>query len=389
MKKLIALLLLANVACAAPIRYIQLAPVSKQSGGFNVGTSTVTALCFDDASCQTTASSGGGIGGHHNSLYAGSGGVGDNVTGLDNVVIGNNSFAGVTGARVVTQHNTVLGTGALYFGGYSTFNLDGDNTAIGWNALQVLTDGWQNTVIGAGAGASLTTGYENFFAGFRAGDLSTTLNHSVVAGPYAGMGLQNAGGNIAIGHSAMSTDGESVGRGQFVNTNDSIIIGWDGVNLLPPGSNPTGVIQNAIGIGKLVKTACDNCMIIGATGDTNAMRVSIGTSTANSTLFINSRDNMAMANSANHLSNWHGYSLIVATDAIVNQYDLSIDTGGVVSPRILQLTSKTAAQIRALTPTAVGQKYFCSDCTTVPECVSTGTAVYQWSLSTNRTSSCQ
>lgn len=57
----------------------------------------------------------------------------------------------------------------------------------------------------------------------------------------------------------------------------------------------------------------------------------------------------------------------------------------------LQLTPKTAAQIKALTPGTGGtnQVYGCSDCSTVPVCISTGTAVGAWSLITNKTSVCQ
>lgn len=42
--------------------YVQIDPPNgKQSGGYNVGKSTVTTLCFDDATCQSTAGGSGGI----------------------------------------------------------------------------------------------------------------------------------------------------------------------------------------------------------------------------------------------------------------------------------------------------------------------------------------
>jgi hypothetical protein len=41
--------------------------------------------------------------------------------------------------------------------------------------------------------------------------------------------------------------------------------------------------------------------------------------------------------------------------------------------------SKTSAQIGALTPTAVGQAYYCSDCTVSAVCVSTGTTLASFS----------
>lgn len=55
----------------------------------------------------------------------------------------------------------------------------------------------------------------------------------------------------------------------------------------------------------------------------------------------------------------------------------------------LQETSKTKAAITALTPSALGQKYYCSDCTTVSECISTGTLSGAWALVTNKAGACQ
>jgi hypothetical protein len=55
----------------------------------------------------------------------------------------------------------------------------------------------------------------------------------------------------------------------------------------------------------------------------------------------------------------------------------------------LNLTIKSGAQIRALTPANQGQYYYCLDCSVVTTCVSTGTALGAWSLITNRGSVCQ
>lgn len=74
---------------------------------------------------------------------------------------------------------------------------------------------------------------------------------------------------------------------------------------------------------------------------------------------------------------------------------LQITTAGTsVQSGFLQLVSQTSAQIRAITPTlvngvAIGEYYYCSDCATVPQCVSTGTARGAFALTTNRTSVCQ
>jgi hypothetical protein len=53
------------------------------------------------------------------------------------------------------------------------------------------------------------------------------------------------------------------------------------------------------------------------------------------------------------------------------------------------LQSYPSAFIKPKVPYKVGQLYQCSDCATVPVCISTGTAAYQWSLITNKGSACQ
>ncbi len=52
------------------------------------------------------------------------------------------------------------------------------------------------------------------------------------------------------------------------------------------------------------------------------------------------------------------------------------------------LYSRTKAQILALTPAAAGQIYFCSDCTAVSICVSTGTAAGAFVKATDKTAAC-
>lgn len=52
------------------------------------------------------------------------------------------------------------------------------------------------------------------------------------------------------------------------------------------------------------------------------------------------------------------------------------------------LTSLTKAQISTAVPGLVGVQYYCSDCSTVPVCISTGTTVGSFSLITARASAC-
>lgn len=73
-----------------------------------------------------------------------------------------------------------------------------------------------------------------------------------------------------------------------------------------------------------------------------------------------------------------------------NQTRMTIETGGDIGigttdptallevAGVIETFSRTVAQVQSLTPTAVGQILYCSNCTTPDMCVSTGTAVNQF-----------
>lgn len=63
----------------------------------------------------------------------------------------------------------------------------------------------------------------------------------------------------------------------------------------------------------------------------------------------------------------------------------SITAAGIVTSSRFQLSSKTLAQLQALAPDAVGELYYCSNCTTDGIVVSTGTAIGAWARVSART----
>ena len=77
-----------------------------------------------------------------------------------------------------------------------------------------------------------------------------------------------------------------------------------------------------------------------------------------------------------------GASLVVANGATFTAASIAVSGA-------TQMASKTAAAIKLLTPSAVGQEYYCNDCATVAKCVSTGTATGAFALITNKGSACQ
>jgi hypothetical protein len=89
------------------------------------------------------------------------------------------------------------------------------------------------------------------------------------------------------------------------------------------------------------------------------------------------------------------YMLSISSGLANSTTDFFVDASGDfgagngVGTGYAQLTSKTHAAITASTPGNPGEYYYCSDCSTVSTCVSTGTAVGAWALITNKGSPCQ
>lgn len=393
MKKLIAAFILlssfAGISSAAPTSYVQIGPTAQQSGGFNVLTGTITNATITNAhivnaTIDNGGGSGSGLGGAtYNSTYGGTN-AGQGVTTPDNVALGSGAMGTANGT--LSSRDTYVGTNAGAKGGYSFPGADGDNTAVGWYALPLNLNGWQNTAIGSKALYNVTSGFENTGIGMEALANLTSGSHNVAIGAYAGSTIQTGiAGNIFIGHSAGGGGENNPSNNSTGDLLGGILIGVHASAQSADTGHGQGTF-NTIGIGREVITHCINCAVIGDYNE--AMMVGVGTATPVATLQLNSKSNIGLGNSVFVYPKFSGYSLLISTDSPVNQYDLSVDTDGVVAPRILQLTSQTKAQLAVTTPKKAGQEYYCSDCSTVAVCISTGTTLGGFSLITNKGSAC-
>jgi len=125
-------------------------------------------------------------------------------TGQSMTIIGNYAYASGAGANF----ETVVGTGALPSGG-------GDNTAIGFSALNASVDGTliETTAVGSSAGLYLETGADNVLVGFGTGTGGpgfanlTDGTAVVLIGVNAGVNASTATGVIAIGAGALGLVG--------------------------------------------------------------------------------------------------------------------------------------------------------------------------------------
>lgn len=76
----------------------------------------------------------------------------------------------------------------------------------------------------------------------------------------------------------------------------------------------------------------------------------------------------------------------LSVTSIVNTGALSATN--VTATGYVQYASKSKAQIEAITPSAAGQSYYCSDCIDAAVCVSTGTGVSAWVQISSKTVAC-
>ena len=150
----------------------------------------------------------------------------------DNVVGGDAAGGNISGSG---YQNTCIGDNA---GNSIT---DGDNNvAIGYYALDAVTTSNQNVGIGSEAGQAIT-GASNVAIGFRAAEDATSINSCVAVGPWAFDGANTGDKNIAIGESALGNAATTGG--------DNIAIG---VSALASATSADGNIA----IGYQAMTAC-------------------------------------------------------------------------------------------------------------------------------------
>jgi len=164
--------------------------------------------------------------------------------------------------------------------GYQAANLTTgtNNTAVGYQALDVNTSGAGNTALGSGSLGANTTGTNNVAVGYQALDANTTgqnnvavgydalggttvSNNSVAVGYQALTGSNTVGSNIAVGSSALkaTTSGtQNVALGGAAlefNTTGSYNTA---VGLFAMYSNTTGLENTAVGNGALYSNTSGN-----------------------------------------------------------------------------------------------------------------------------------
>lgn len=95
-----------------------------------------------------------------------------------------------------------LGTGALA----NDDDTDNNNTALGYNALNTCSSGYDNVAVGYQAGDALTTGQRNVFLGSGAATTLTTGHTNVAVGRESMRNSTTSAANVAVGDRALRSN---------------------------------------------------------------------------------------------------------------------------------------------------------------------------------------
>jgi hypothetical protein len=166
--------------------------------------------------------------GLYNTLMGGQ--AGDALTDADyNTYIGYSAG----GADDLGSYNVAVGAGALSTLNYSGAT-NGQNVAVGYNALQDQTTAVQNTAVGNHAGGGVTTGSYNIFIGNAAGDHdnpTTTGGPNIVIGAYADTSAGASTHQIVMGY---NVTGSGDNNFTFGNTGTDSNIAFGATSITAP-----------------------------------------------------------------------------------------------------------------------------------------------------------
>lgn len=198
----------------------------------------------------------------------------------------------------------------------------------------------------------------------RVGINSTTARAAVILNQagYAPVVLSNTDGHLTYNGVALTTD---TFAGTDMSVTQDLTVGRDAAIT----RNET--VGGTLGVtGALTGTSGSFSTTLGVTGN-----VTLGAAGYKSTMTA-SNGNWAMSGDLAVAGALSGPTSITGTKLVAS---------GVGS---VGLYSRTKAQILALTPAAAGQAYYCSDCTAVTVCVSTGTGAGAFTKVTDRAAAC-
>ena len=255
--------------------------VSETTGHDNVafGADVLPAQIGGVANTAVGSSAGRLLGGGSNNTMIGTGALGGTATVIQsNTAVGNAAL----NSALTTSYNTAVGAGALQRAttgqndavGFSTLNActtGTNNVSVGRNSLRYLTTANGNTAVGAVA-ANEVTGASNTAIGYAAlqGASSSTAHDNTAVGYQAMAVVTSAYRNVAVGEATLSTlttgyrnIAVGYGAGAAVTTGNSVAcLGYNTGNT-DSTTATDGTITNATLLGEQAQSQISNVIVLG------------------------------------------------------------------------------------------------------------------------------
>jgi trimeric autotransporter adhesin len=138
-------------------------------------------------------------------------------TGSSNTAFGSSAMVGVSTTPLTGNDNTALGDSALHaIQGNANYN-----SALGYEALHILTAANDNTAMGYEAGLAITTGTDDTLVGYTAGNV-VTGNYNIIVGEAGN--ITTGSTNIVIGNNLTQT---TAGSSNQIDIGDNIMVYGD------------------------------------------------------------------------------------------------------------------------------------------------------------------
>lgn len=288
---------------------------------------------------------------------------------------------------------------SLSNGNLLSLNTTGIGATINSNINSILTGDGTALSQGSGLVGSAVGSASNFgVQGNASGGLTNYSGYFNATG--TGGGNTNYGGYF-------NASGAGTNHGIYLNAGDMVLGGSTGSlgNIFTSaGANTTPTWNSTLSLASFNTTTTSTTVYgtleIGdsATGFSGNSRLSYNPLSASPELKLFANNNTATTNDIDFIN---------SSGITYAQFRANPTGGGIVSTKqgglsssfgisaatmtvtdYFQLASKTKAQLAVYTPTAVGQKFYCSDCSALRECISTGTAQGAFSSPVAATTGC-
>lgn len=300
-------------------------------------------------------------------------------------------------------HNAPIlmgGTGSvtsLFINGGNATGTGGTNLVIGvpgGNAGRNLVSGNGNTCLGSTACNSMWSDTSMTAVGSGAGIASSGTTSNTWIGALSGNGTTTGSSNAGVGRATIYSN---------VTGSNLSALGWNACSQI--GVTGATALSAATCIGAESYIEASNTMAIGSPNYPitdvymNSKAPLSGNTAGSSTVFhAQSSTGTNTAGGNLTLAGGQGTGTGAGGDVRVQVSSASVTSGSQVSPLTtiatfaypgIGLMTRTVVQIAAIAPKLAGQLVYCSDCTALRVCVSTGTVVGAWSSPVAATTACQ